>query len=199
MQNIKDNIRQKLLETGRRLVSEKGVEYLTARKLSEASECSIGTIYNQFDNMDDFVAEQNEQTLTELAAAFAAVPREASAYGNLNRYLDCWLQFVETHRQLWFLLYNFHLNTPGLKLSFRYKKRLLAPLLAVRGDFAALTQQLPELQKKLSLRVLAISLLAASSLLAAGAVDDMRLPDRDSLMRLLFNTYLAGLAKLNGE
>ena len=45
-QNAKDNVRQRLLDTGRRLVTEKGAEYLTARKLSEASGCSIGTIYN---------------------------------------------------------------------------------------------------------------------------------------------------------
>ena len=47
-QNAKDNVRRLLLDTGRRLVTEKGAEYLTARKLSEASGCSIGTIYNQF-------------------------------------------------------------------------------------------------------------------------------------------------------
>ena len=66
MQNIKDNIRQKLIEAGRMLVKEKGVDFLTARKLSEASECSIGTIYNQFGNMDEFIAEQNCLTLKEL-------------------------------------------------------------------------------------------------------------------------------------
>ena len=43
-QNAKDNVRRRLLDTGRRLVTEKGAEYLTARKLSEASGCSIGTI-----------------------------------------------------------------------------------------------------------------------------------------------------------
>jgi len=199
MQNLKDNIRRKLLETGRRLVSEKGVEYLTARKLSEASECSIGTLYNQFDNMDDFVAEQNEQTLAELAQLFAKVVREKSAYANLNAYLDCWLGFMEHNRQLWFLLYGFHLNTPGLVLSFRYKKYLLAPLLILRKDFATLTAGLSGVQKKLSLRVLAISLFAVSSLLVSGAVDMMQMPDRKNLCRLLLNTYLAGAVRLKGK
>ena len=71
-QNAKDNVRRLLLDTGRRLVTEKGAEYLTARKLSEASGCSIGTIYNQFAKMDDFIAEQNEMTLAELYAYLAS-------------------------------------------------------------------------------------------------------------------------------
>ena len=39
---IKDNIRKILIKTGRRLVKEKGAEYLTARKLSDASGYSVG-------------------------------------------------------------------------------------------------------------------------------------------------------------
>ena len=65
MQNIKEEIHQKLLGAGRNLVKDKGQEFLTARKLSEASGCSIGTIYNQFSSMDDFVAEQNEGMRTD--------------------------------------------------------------------------------------------------------------------------------------
>ena len=48
MTDKKDNIRAALLAKGRELVSEKGPEFLTARKLSEASGYSVGTIYNQF-------------------------------------------------------------------------------------------------------------------------------------------------------
>ena len=46
--NNKAEVRKLLLETGRKLVADWGAEFLTARKLSEASGCSVGTIYNQF-------------------------------------------------------------------------------------------------------------------------------------------------------
>ena len=65
--NNKAEVRKLLLETGRRLVNEYGAEFLTARKLSEASGCSVGTIYNQFGNMDNFVMEQNIITINELS------------------------------------------------------------------------------------------------------------------------------------
>ena len=51
----KDNIQNLLIETGRKIIREKGTEALTVRKLSEASGCSVGAIYNQFTNMDNFI------------------------------------------------------------------------------------------------------------------------------------------------
>ena len=50
--NNKAEVRKHLLETGRNLVADFGAEFLTARKLSEASRCSVGTIYNQFGNIE---------------------------------------------------------------------------------------------------------------------------------------------------
>ena len=63
---VKEQVRKNLLRIGRKLVVDKGVDFLTARKLSEASNTSIGTIYNQFATMDNFILEQNMQTLDEL-------------------------------------------------------------------------------------------------------------------------------------
>ena len=50
----KDKIQENLVNKGRELIRTKGAEFLTARKLSDASGYSVGTIYNQFGNMDNF-------------------------------------------------------------------------------------------------------------------------------------------------
>ena len=70
--NTKAEIRAWLLQVGRKLAAEKGAAFLTARKLSEASGCSVGTIYNQFGNMDNFVLEQNVVTLDELCLLYTS-------------------------------------------------------------------------------------------------------------------------------
>ena len=44
MTNTKDNIRKILVARGRQLVQDKGADYLTARKLAEASGYSVGKI-----------------------------------------------------------------------------------------------------------------------------------------------------------
>ena len=59
MTETKDKIHETLIIKGRDLVRRKGAEFLTARKLSEATGYSVGTIYNQFANMDKFIMEQN--------------------------------------------------------------------------------------------------------------------------------------------
>ena len=75
MTNTKDNIRKILVARGRQLVQDKGADYLTARKLAEASGYSVGTIYNQFGTMDNFVLEQNKQTLDELIRFMMRTPK----------------------------------------------------------------------------------------------------------------------------
>ena len=112
----KDNIRRILISKGRLLVKEKGADYLTARKLAEASAYSVGTIYNQFGTMDNFVLEQNKQTLDELVRYMLKTPKGESSYQMLNRYLDAFVAFVLANRNLWFLLYNFHLHAEYVKL-----------------------------------------------------------------------------------
>ncbi len=93
MTNTKDNIRKILVARGRQLVQDKGADYLTARKLAEASGYSVGTIYNQFGTMDNFVLEQNKQTLDELIRFMMRTPKGESSYQMLNRYLDAFCRF----------------------------------------------------------------------------------------------------------
>lgn len=122
----KDNIRRILISKGRLLVKEKGADYLTARKLAEASAYSVGTIYNQFGTMDNFVLEQNKQTLDELVRYMLKTPKGESSYQMLNRYLDAFVAFVLANRNLWFLLYNFHLHAEYGKLPKAYLRKLVA-------------------------------------------------------------------------
>lgn len=192
MQNSKDNIRQKLLQTGRRLVAEKGAAFLTARKLSEASGCSIGTIYNQFASMDDFVAEQNELTLDELYAYLSQVGGRPYGYRNINLYADFFRQFVAANRQLWFLFYNFHLNLNGYRLSIGYRRRLVKFGCLLRPDLTAMFPRIDTKRLKTSQKVLETALTALSALSAAGGGNDNR-------SALLLNTYLAGMMMLNKE
>ena len=94
MTDSKENIRQYLIDTGREIVETKGLEFLTARKLSEASGCSVGTIYNQFSNMDNLVTEINIQTLSNLYGLMKKVRPSSKAYNNLNAYIDVFVSFV---------------------------------------------------------------------------------------------------------
>ena len=78
----KDNIQNLLLKVGRNMVRDGGPEALTVRKLSEASGCSVGAIYNQFANMENFIVIQNYMTLDELFALLIKVKKTDNAFGD---------------------------------------------------------------------------------------------------------------------
>lgn len=198
MQNIKDGIHKQLLEAGRRLVREKGTEFLTARKLSEASGCSIGTIYNQFDNMDEFIAEQNEITLNELFVFLSQEKYEADSYSNLNKMADLLSKFVSDNRELWSLLYNFHFQRAKYNFSYRYKKILLKVLNFANRDFGRLFANMEKQKIRILRKVLFLSLTGLSSVLFSDAVFDNKNIEPRQVAKIFLNVFLAGTGVLEG-
>ena len=193
---IKDNIRKTLIAKGRELVKLKGADYLTARKLAEASEYSVGTIYNQFGTMDNFVLEQNKQTLDELLRFMLKTPKGESSYQMLNSYLDAFVNFVSANRNLWFLLYNFHLHAEYGKLPKLYLRKLVMVTKVWEGAFDDVYRNLKVKERQLARQVLWLTLFSLSSFLTTNALDNFSRINKKSLCKLLLNTYLAGLTVL---
>ena len=196
MQNIKEEIHQKLIDSGRELVKSKGLEFLTARKLSEASGCSIGTIYNQFSSMDEFVAEQNEITLQNLAERLYEAEYKSDSYYNLNMMIEVFANFVANNKELWMLLYNFHLSKKDYKLSMSYKRRLFKLFGLTTDNFGKLFPRLSRIRCKVMKNVLESGLFGLSALLAAGSVD---VQSGKNMCRIFVNTFLAGITLLEKE
>ena len=199
MITAKDNIRKLLIKTGRRLVKEKGAEFLTARKLSEASGYSVGTIYNQFGTMDCFVMEQNRLTMDELLKHMRGIFAEGDAYLMLNRYLDMFVAFVLANPNLWFLLYNFHLNAVYKKLPKDYLRKMVEVTSVWQPYFDKVYPNLRPKERQLALHVLWLALFSVSSFLTTQVLDNFSRVNKKNLCKLLLNTYLAGLTVLNEE
>ncbi len=190
----KENIRPSLLQTGRELVETKGSAYLTARKLSEASGYSVGTIYNQFANMDNFIASLNMETLEELYTVMSKVMPTASAYRNLNAYLEVFTGFVLANSNRWFLLYDYHLKAKELSPDYRYM--IIRLLHLWEPSFNAVFARLGARKRRLARQVLWLTLFSLSSFLTTNIIDGLSLVNKKSVCQLLLNTYLAGLAVL---
>lgn len=195
----KDNIREYLITKGRELVAAQGAAFLTARKLSEASGCSVGTIYNQFANMDNFIMTENLQTLDELLVCLKQLQPDSNAYKTLNRYLDGFVRFVLGNRNLWFMLYNFHLQAEAGKLPRAYLRRLVNVIEIWRPAFDDAFGDIRPEERRLAMQVLWLSLFSASSFLTTRALDNMGGVNKKTLCKLLLNTYLAGLTALKKD
>lgn len=196
MTNTKDNIRNILIAKGRELVRQKGASFLTARKLSEATGYSVGTIYNQFGNMDKYIAEQNMLTLDDLYAVLAKIMPDTNPYKNLNRYVDAFAAFVLNNPHLWFLLFNFHIQSGYESFPQEYLRKLLKITNLWRREFNAVFEKLSAAERKVSLQVLWLSMFSLSSFLTLNGLDKMSKLNKKNVCKLLLNTYLAGLTVL---
>ena len=194
--NKKAEIRALLIRTGRELVVQKGAEFLTARKLSEASGCSVGTIYNQCGNMDRFVIEQNILTLDELFAVLQKIVPSYDSYKNLNMYTDVYAGWVLGNENLWFLLFNFHLHHSGKHLPTAYLRRFVKLEEIWRKDFEHEVDNFGAKERKLFRQVLMLALFSLSSFLATQQRGRL---SRKNICRLLLNSYLAGLKVLKRD
>ncbi len=194
MTESKENIRTYLIGVGRQMVESKGMEYLTARKLSEASGCSVGTIYNQFSNMDNLIAAINLQTLKQLYDKMSQIETSKNAYKNLNTYLDIFVGYVLQNENLWFLLYNYHLR--AAKQPQGYRAMIIRMMQLWQPSFDAIYTHLNARKKKVARQVLWLSLFAMSSFLTTTIINDFRMVTKKNLCKLMLNTYLAGLAVL---
>lgn len=196
MTQTKDKIHQDLLLKGRELVVQKGADYLTARKLSDATGASVGTIYNQFGNMDNFILEQNMLTLDELYQRLSVLLPDHNPYTNLNRYIDSFVSFVLNQPNLWFLLFNFHLKNNFAAYPPAYLRRLLKITNLWRKEFVKIFGSLSAAEIKVSLQVLWLSMFSLSSYLTLNVLDKMSRLNKKNICKLLLNTYLAGLSVL---
>ena len=192
----KDNIQNLLLETGRKIVQEKGTEALTVRKLSEASGCSVGAIYNQFSNMDNFVVIQNYMTLDALAGCFEKVQKTGDAFADMNAFLHEFINFVIENKNLWFMLHSFHLRNNNRTFSYFYLRKVVKITGLINKLLMQLVPNMERPERILSSQILWLTLFALSSFLTKDILDSFTKVNKETICQLMFNTYVAGLTVL---
>jgi AcrR family transcriptional regulator len=192
----KDNIQKHLLNIGRQLIQEKGTDALTVRKLSEASGCSVGAIYNQFSNMDKFIMYQNYMTLKTLSKNLAQVKRTSDPYFDINNMLQVFVEYVLKNKNLWYLLYRFHLHSEQQNFSFFYLRQIVKILRQINAPIAEIVPQMERPERMLSTQVLWLTMFALSALLTKNMIDSLAKVNKNSICQILLNTYIAGLTVL---
>lgn len=194
MAKTKEEIRIDLIIKARELLKDKGLEFLTARKLADYSGYSVGTIYNQFKSMDNLIIWENCLTLDELYEALKTAEFCSDAHKNLNNLLEKFIDFVFANKSLWFTLYNFHFTNNSSDYDLFYLRRIIKIVQILENNLHKLFSKVPGNERKVSAEVLFISVFALSSLLTTEK-EFARL-EKKYVMRVLFNTYLAGMSCL---
>ncbi len=192
----KDNIQKLLIDIGRQMVREKGTDALTVRKLSEASGCSVGAIYNQFSNMDNFIVIQNFMTLEALYNRLKPIKQTEDVFADTNTLVQTFVDFVLENKNLWYLLFNFHLTHSDKVYSVYYLRKVVDIVHLLNKTILRNVPSMEQPESMLSSQVLWLCMFALSSFLAKDVLEPFAKADKNTICQILVNTYIAGLTVL---
>jgi AcrR family transcriptional regulator len=139
-------LREVLIDVAEAQIASGGLATLKARPVAEAAGCSLGAIYNIFDDLDALVMAVNGRTFRRLGrfvsdAVQGADARDPSA--QLVTMSHGYLHFASDHTHLWRALFDLEMSVEGPVPQW-----YLEELGAVFGLIAApLAQLFPDLER----------------------------------------------------
>lgn len=130
---FRDRLRERLLATAEGIVTEEGLAGLQARRIAQDADCSIGTIYNIFGDIDGLILETNARTLDELGRLLGAAARRSE-----GRDLEAWLttlalaylDYATANQRRWRAVFEHHLpETKEFPQEHRENRRRMLALI----------------------------------------------------------------------
>ncbi len=191
----KSERRAHLIEIARTLIAAHGLRSLKVRDVASAAECSIGTVYNEFVDLDELVLAVNRDTMRALEAVMAAVPSEEPVQ-QLHGFAQAYLTFAAEHPNLLRSLYEHRMEGDRpfpedlLDMVRGTFALMYPPLLRLLPDYP--TEQLAMLARTMFSAAHGIITLGLEERLVAVPPDKLR-----EQLREFVDTYLGGLQKMD--
>jgi AcrR family transcriptional regulator len=141
----KKAMEQRILDAIYLLIEEKGLEKMGARDVAEKANCSVGSIYSVFNDLDGAIFKANAQTLKEMDLDLEQVSKMNHSEGEgLKELAKSYTRFALKNKSKWRAVF-FHHPQPGvqtpqwyLDLHSKLIHRIIKPLQILRPD---LTQE----------------------------------------------------------
>ena len=101
--NYRNKLKANTLLVAKRIVENEGLSALQARRIAQEAGCSVGTIYNLYDGLDDLIIRVNSGTLEDLGAKLSELEQSAtdSLAVNLTAMALAYLQFALDSQAAW--------------------------------------------------------------------------------------------------
>ena len=136
-------LREKLIEGAEQQIEAGGLRAIKARDLAAFAGCSLGAIYNVFDDLDDIVLEVNGRTFRKLGEVVAAsvAQTDEGPRGRLVLMSNAYLDFAATHPTLWRALFDVQMSADDAVPDW-YLASLAELFANIRGPLAELFPEL---------------------------------------------------------
>lgn len=102
-----------LVDIAEKEIEVHGISAIKARPLAQAAGCSVGAIYNVFDDLEDIVIAVNGRTFGKLGHAVAASLEGQEAQPPTERLVimsHAYLEYATTHPRLWRALFDLQMS-----------------------------------------------------------------------------------------
>ncbi|MEM9733072.1 MAG: TetR/AcrR family transcriptional regulator [Pseudomonadota bacterium] len=186
-----------LVDAARARIAASGVHHLRARDLAQDVGCSVGAIYNVFDDLDALILQVSLGTLRDIDKTMAAVGAQAvqnedKPVETMIALANAYFQFVQENTNLWRALFDHDIPEDYVlpepvraeqNALFRHIEKPLS--LCMRS---APEEQLSAVAKSLFSAVHGLITLSVEQRIAGVSVKEVK-PQMDFLLR----TFVAGL------
>lgn len=120
----KEELQSMAIEATRTIISREGIEGVSARKVAQVIGYTVGTLYQNFDNIHDLILQANAFSLSELLAELENASNQPR--NKLNRVItiaDAYLHYAQTHDRQWLAIFK-HTLPQGLVMPDWYQARI---------------------------------------------------------------------------
>ncbi len=133
-------LREALIDAAEAQIKAGGLSTLKARTLAQQAGCSVGAIYNIFDDLDALVMAVNARTFRHLGGFVSAQVEDAAEQSPNERLVimsHAYLRFAAEHTFLWRALFDLEMSIDGTVPDWY--------LLELRAVFGLIAQPLAQL------------------------------------------------------
>lgn len=187
----KAEFREIAIAAARAIIDEEGISSLNVRAIAARMGCSVGTIYNIFEGLEELVAAINAETLDGLHEMLLGTPVTGNPEADLHVLLGRYIEFVQANESSWNMLFEERLPEAGAtpvwyleKVAelFTMLERMLQPLFG-EGETEELTR---------AVRLLWIGMHGVWSLNASGHLPIISGDSLENIARDMVDVFLAG-------
>ena len=174
------------------IAESEGLAGLTARRIAKDVGCSVGTLYNVFDNLDALILNLNGRTFDALHDELAKVEARSDPQSAARALMKAYLRFVQDNGNLWNVVFE-HVWPADYPIPDWYHEKIRHLLSLLARALAPLFPPGGEAMNEHAAIVLWSGLHGINSLAAGGKLGIVTTESVLDLSELLVTNFVTGL------
>lgn len=180
------------MDAATKIARKEGLGSLTVRRIAKQIGCSVGTIYNVFDNLDTLILHLNGRTFDALYEELTKVEAKGEPRAVVASLTETYLGFVRDNANLWNVIFE-HVWPAKYPLPDWYRAKIERLLKLLASILAPLFPEGHEDENYLAALVLWSGLHGINSLVATGKLGIVTSETAKVLSDLLVSIFFGGL------